>query len=1050
MTTPAHRKSGRLTRLLAASASLLLALSGVALASSAADADTPQTIVSLTFDDANADQLAPVLAMNALGLHGTLYTPTGWIDSAGYLTRANLATLYANGNEIGGHTVNHPDLTTESVTDQTQQVCQSRATLAGWGFPQTSFAYPFASVNATTEQVVENCGYNSARGLGDIQSRFGCAGCDYASTLPPDDPYYTEALDEVDSTWTLTDLQNGVINAENHGGGWVQYTFHHICDNVCDSLSVSPALFAQFTQWLAGRAATNNTVVKTVGQVIGGAVKPVVPVTNSMAPAPGPGVNGIINPSLETAGTGGVPSCWTASSFGANSPSFSSVSPGHTGNVAETLNMTAYSNGDAKLLPTMDLGDCAPTVTPGHTYSLRGWYTSSGPTQFEVYLRTDAGGWVYWTASPWLAASPLFSQAVWTTPAIPAGYNGLSFGLTAFQVGTITTDDYELYDSVGTPAPLPTIVAGTPSISGIAKVGATLASSAGTWGPGTVTLAYQWLRNNVAIAGATSASYTLVGADAGQLISLRIIGTETGYNPAWATSGASATIMPGDLTTDVPTISGTAKVGVAATANPGGWGPNTVDFAYQWMLNGIAIAGATSASYTPVGSDSGGTLTVAVTGTELGYTTATTTSAPTLPIARGDLVAPAPTITGDLKVGSTLTAVPGTWGPAGTALSYQWLQDGNPIVGAMSSTYTPVPSDANAVITVAVSGSLLGYTPQTQVSLPAGQVALGTPTVGVPTISGNAAVGQQLTAATGNWGPGTVTFSYQWLRDGVAIGRAINPTYTLGGGDLGTVITVSVTGQQAGYTPGTAVSAATAVIASGTLTTQVPTITGTRRVGATLTAIPGIWGPGTVTLGYQWLRNGSPIVGATSVQYTASASDAGKTLRVRVTGTEFGFTTATTTSAATSTIALGVLTAPTPTITGTRTIGSVLTAVPGTWGPGTVTLGYQWLRNGSPIVGATSSIHKLVTADYRTVISVRVTGTKPGYATVTKTSATIGGFLTALSLPTLSLPADNASASAPSPVAASPDNPAPIIALLLVIVGGAVIGLRFWLRPSSR
>jgi hypothetical protein len=221
-------------------------------------------------------------------------------------------------------------------------------------------------------------------------------------------------------------------------------------------------------------------------------------------------------------------------------------------------------------------------------------------------------------------------------------------------------------------------------------------------------------------------------------------------------------------------------------------------------------------------------------------------------------------------------------------------------------------------------------------------------------------VGQQLTAATGNWGPGTVTFSYQWLRDGVAIGRAINPTYTLGGGDLGTVITVSVTGQQAGYTPGTAVSAATAVIASGTLTTQVPTITGTRRVGATLTAVPG------------------------------------------------------------------------------------------TWGPGTVTLGYQWLRNGSPIVGATSSIHKLVTADYRTVISVRVTGTKPGYATVTKTSATIGGFLTALSLPTLSLPADNASASAPSPVAASPDNPAPIIALLLVIVGGAVIGLRFWLRPSSR
>ena len=156
MSSPAHRKRSSFKLLLAASASLLLALSGVAVAAVAAEAATPQTIVSLTFDDSNADQLAPVRAMNALGLHGTMFTTTGWIGQSGYLTQGNLGTLYANGNEIGGHTVSHPDLTTESVQDQTQQVCQSRATLAGWGFPQTSFAYPFASVNATTEQVVKN------------------------------------------------------------------------------------------------------------------------------------------------------------------------------------------------------------------------------------------------------------------------------------------------------------------------------------------------------------------------------------------------------------------------------------------------------------------------------------------------------------------------------------------------------------------------------------------------------------------------------------------------------------------------------------------------------------------------------------------------------------------------------------------------------------------------------------------------------------------------------------------------------------------------------
>ena len=56
----------------------------------AATAPKKPTVVSLTFDDSNADQLAPVLAMNALGLHGTMFTTTGWIGQPGYLTQGNL------------------------------------------------------------------------------------------------------------------------------------------------------------------------------------------------------------------------------------------------------------------------------------------------------------------------------------------------------------------------------------------------------------------------------------------------------------------------------------------------------------------------------------------------------------------------------------------------------------------------------------------------------------------------------------------------------------------------------------------------------------------------------------------------------------------------------------------------------------------------------------------------------------------------------------------------------------------------------------------------
>ena len=59
-------------------------------------------------------------------------------------------------------------------------------------------------------------------------SRFGCADCPFSESMPPADPYYLKALDQVDTTWTLADLQTAVTNAETNNGGWVQMTFHHV------------------------------------------------------------------------------------------------------------------------------------------------------------------------------------------------------------------------------------------------------------------------------------------------------------------------------------------------------------------------------------------------------------------------------------------------------------------------------------------------------------------------------------------------------------------------------------------------------------------------------------------------------------------------------------------------------------------------------------------------------------------------------------------------------------------------------------------------------
>jgi peptidoglycan/xylan/chitin deacetylase (PgdA/CDA1 family) len=338
LTESSARGRWRRIRMLAILAACLLT-AGI-IAAPAAQAATAPTIVSLTFDDSNADQMTALATLETDGLHGTFYTITGSIGSSGYLTRDNLNTIYAAGNEIGGHTVNHPDLTLEPAGEAQRQVCDARNQLTAWGFPQTSFAYPYATVNSSVVCIVKKCGYNSARSLGDVQTQEGGEAGLYGETTPPADAYALRAPDEVDSTWTLTDLENTVTNAETHGGGWDILTFHHICESGsanCDpTVSITPDLFTQFTSWLSAHiAATPTTTVRTVNQVIGGTVKP--PVT---APAPPAVAGAITNSSLETAITPGVPECWSAYSFGTNSPTYAETTDAHTGVVAETITMT--------------------------------------------------------------------------------------------------------------------------------------------------------------------------------------------------------------------------------------------------------------------------------------------------------------------------------------------------------------------------------------------------------------------------------------------------------------------------------------------------------------------------------------------------------------------------------------------------------------------------------------------------------------------------------------------------------------------------------------
>ena len=166
-----------------------------------------------------------------------------------------------------------------------------------------------------------------------------------------------------------------------------------------------------------------------------------------------------------------------------------------------------------------------------------------------------------------------------------------------------------------------------------------------------------------------------------------------------------------------------------------------------------------------------------------------------------------------------------------------------------------------------------------------------------PAISGETVEGRTLSASTGDWsGDGPITYAYQWRRCNSSgescadITGATASTYVLAGADVGSTLRVVVTAANvAGESSAT--SPASEAIAAGTLANvSAPAISGSTRVGASLSADPGRWrGAPPIVYAYQWQRcNGSGeecanIEDATKQGYRPVAADLSKTMRVKVT-----------------------------------------------------------------------------------------------------------------------------------------------------------------------
>jgi hypothetical protein len=608
------------------------------------------------------------------------------------------------------------------------------------------------------------------------------------------------------------------------------------------------------------------------------------------------------------------------------------------------------------------------------------------------------------------------------------GATGTTYILTATDVGAQLRVHVTATNASGSGTadadPVGPIIAGDPvntappAISGNVLGGSTLYAGVGSWYPAAQSYSFTWQRDTGSgfadVTGASASTYTTAPVDVGAKLRVKVTATNT-YSSVVATSAAIGPITtgkPADVV--VPVIAGTAKRGAPLSANAGTWTPAGTTYAYQWQSDagsGFAdIAGATTSSYTPGGTDIGNPLRVVVTATNL-FGTATATSAATAAVAADPPVnIGTPSIAGTAKKTFTLTASAGSWTPAGATFTYQWQRDTGSgfanISGATAPTYTLVAADVGYPVRVKVTatnvdGSASATSAQTATVLAA---APGSATA--PMITQNHRVGDTIIATDGTWNPAATSYAYQWQRRVAGswsdITGATSKTYTIVTADAGAVVRVKVTATNADGT-GTGFSGTSpTIVAPPVPPTSIAAPTGSLTDTGTLTIDPGTWTPASATFTYQWLRcpSGATVIGGcvtigASQNYTLIGPDVGHAIVVRVTGTVGGVSTAAT-SAFTSDVAGRALTVGTaPQITGTAQVMETVHVVAAVWSVPATSVRYQWQRCAADgtgcvdIAGGTRPDYQVHVADKSHALVVHESATSWGQTATADSAAAV-------------------------------------------------------------
>ena len=288
--------------------------------------------------------------------------------------------------------------------------------------------------------------------------------------------------------------------------------------------------------------------------------------------------------------------------------------------------------------------------------------------------------------------------------------------------------------------------------------------------------------------------------------------------------------------------------------------------------------------------------------------------------------------------------------------TYQWRRNGVAIGGANGTSYVLNPTstaDNGSTFDVIVTNAGGSVT-----SVSATLTVLPAPVPpGITTHPASTTVTAPVAAAFNVVATGDAPISYQWRRNGVAIGGATFSTYSLNPtavGDSGSTFDVVVSNSAGSITSAVATLTVNAAPVAPAITTQPASTTVIAPGAATFTVVATGTGP----LTYVWRRNGGVIVGATSATYVrtpTAVAENGSVITVTITNSAGSITSTGAILTVNPPPAAPSITTQPANVSVTAPAGATFSVV----ASGTAPLSYQWRRGGVDIAGATSASYVL-------------------------------------------------------------------------------------------